>query len=110
VSQTTKPIDDGGPAFPIGDQSLHPLLTGMSLRDYFAASAPMPEPADLYIALGWERDLPIGDSDDIGGEQWKDTLMTRWHELPTGKRLAIECQYRYAFADAMLAARKAVAQ
>lgn len=32
-------IDDGGPAFPVGDQSLHPLLIGMSLRDYFAAQA-----------------------------------------------------------------------
>lgn len=31
--------DDGGPAFPVGDQSTHPLLTGMSLRDYFAAAA-----------------------------------------------------------------------
>jgi len=31
--------DDGGPAFPVGDQSLHPLMVGMSLRDYFAAAA-----------------------------------------------------------------------
>ena len=30
---------DGGPAFPVGDQSLHPLMIGMTLRDYFAAAA-----------------------------------------------------------------------
>ncbi len=35
----SEPINDGGPAFPIGDQSLHPLMIGMSLRDYFAAHA-----------------------------------------------------------------------
>ena len=35
----TEPINDGGPAFPIGDQSLHPLLVGMSLRAWFAGMA-----------------------------------------------------------------------
>jgi hypothetical protein len=32
-------MNNGGPAFPVGDQSLHPLLIGMSLRDWFAGMA-----------------------------------------------------------------------
>jgi hypothetical protein len=31
--------DNGGPAFPVGDQSTHPLMVGMSLLDYFAGQA-----------------------------------------------------------------------
>lgn len=32
-------INDGGPAFPVGDQSTHPLMIGMSIRDWFAGQA-----------------------------------------------------------------------
>jgi len=32
-------IDTGGPAYPIGDQSMHPLCTGMTLLDWFAGQA-----------------------------------------------------------------------
>jgi hypothetical protein len=39
IPQPAKPKDDGGPAFPVGDQSTHPLMVGMCLRDYFAAKA-----------------------------------------------------------------------
>lgn len=77
----------------------------VSLRDYLAAHAPMPEPGFIYEALGWEMDLKIGSDDDIGADSWQDTMMTRWHELPTAKRMAICARHAYVWADAMLAAR-----
>ena len=40
--------NNGGPAFPVGDQSLHPLLLGMSLEDYFAGQA-----LEGILASGW---------------------------------------------------------
>jgi hypothetical protein len=43
---------DGGPAFPVGDQSLHPLLIGMSLRDYFAAAIASQIIAEYFKANG----------------------------------------------------------
>ena len=45
-------MKDGGPAFPVGDQSLHPLLVGMSLRDYFAAASMQAIAPQLAAKLG----------------------------------------------------------
>ena len=72
-------INDGGPAFPGGVNSVYtnliegePTQAGMTLRDYFAANAL------------WSPGI---------GKQGKEFLFARAQEA-------------YAFADAMLAARK----
>lgn len=74
-------IDDSGPAFP-GSRE-HNWSDGISVRDYFAAHAP---PMD----------------DDWAGYRRHD-----WdkHESPS-RELALLAQWRYAYADAMLAARQ----
>lgn len=84
MTTTQTQIDDGGPAFPGGSIALseneHPPMNGgMSLRDYLAAKA----------MQGWlaARDIP-----------GKSTPFSP-------KNVA---QAAYEFADAMLAARKAV--
>ncbi len=63
----------------------------------------------MYM-LGWEKDLRLGDEEDIGGEDWKDSIMSRWHELPFSKRMQVTVAYAYAWADAMILARKAGAK
>ena len=113
MSETTV-IDDGGPAFPteaaqsdVCGEQVHRLPhPGMTLRDYFAVRAPMPDAADVCDALGLEKNIKIGDEGSIGGDSWDDTLTSHWHELPRSKRFFIECQHRYAWADAMLRDRK----
>ena len=42
-------IDDGGSAFPVGDQSLHPLMIGISKRDWFAGMATDDDVARLCL-------------------------------------------------------------
>ena len=81
--------DDGGPAFPSSaPESFEPQ--GMALRDWFASQAP-PQPAawvhwwDSWIANSSAEDRPEG-----------------W-----GRPEASEVAWRWAYADAMLAARKA---
>lgn len=77
---------------------------GVDVRDYFAAVAP--DPSDVCDLLGWEKDLKIGDGDEIGEAEWRDTMISRWHELPMAKRLLVSTRFAYLWADAMLAARK----
>ena len=80
-------INDGGPAFPglaridmeTQEWDAHPHLSGMDLRDYFAAHAP-PPPAD-FMRLETE---------------YSDSL-------------AYTVRWRWAYADAMLKARAAKA-
>lgn len=89
-----KPNDDGGPAFPAsipivhnddqGKDYLHYEEAGMSLRDYFAAHAPISEPVAEAAAL-------------ITGEQ----KTKRYGDVYC--RLLAEHAYRYA--DAMIAER-----
>jgi hypothetical protein len=78
----------------------------MTLRDFFAASAPLPEPAYICEVMGWERDLKYGDESQIGDEQgWQDSIVTRWHELPQKTRFKVTAEHSYLWADYMLAAR-----
>jgi hypothetical protein len=97
VSQTTKPIDDGGPAFPLEEwhfteAAMHPdkgphefvgMYPGMSLRDYFAGQV------CGHIEAEWSRAFVAAEA----GE-----------ELAEASQVA---QRSYEIADAMLAARKA---
>lgn len=74
-------IDNGGPAFPVGSGDMRDP-TGMSLRDYFAATAMQGDWATQGVACG----MFVPDSDD---------------EL-----FARSARMYYRMADAMLAARK----
>ncbi len=105
--------NDGGPAFPTdnerqtGADSYH--FTGMSLRDYFAAKAPNMDVVDICNVMDWDAAMPVGDPGDDETIAPDDTIWTRWRELTLYQRLAADAKYRYAWADAMLAARDAEA-
>lgn len=84
-------MDDGGPAFPVELGSQHDQYfgsKGMSLRDWFAAHCPDEEVPKLTVGDVRKR---FGFTDDFGSpEQWR----------------LLRCEARYAFADAMMEARK----
>lgn len=99
--------DDGGPAFPVpistvlhNNGAIHTrdsteiCLGGMSLRDYFAAHAPEEEIENTLTAKEAARELGI-----TAEEYLKDA---------SGNYFRYVSQRRYRWADAMLAARKAV--
>lgn len=81
------------------------MTENVPLRDYFAARAELPEPADICEIMGWEKDLKLGDGDEVGSEEWKDTVYSRWHELPMATRITVVTAYRYRVADEMLKQR-----
>lgn len=112
-------INNGGPAFPVlcdyvdgkprgmQTQNRGGWHEGMSLRDYFAVTAPAPEPSDICELMGWEKDIPIGGPHELeDGDDWRDSVYSRWSELPSRTRQAAHAKFAYQFADAMLAARE----
>lgn len=95
---TTK-TDDGGPAFPIAFQHrdeqagmIEVRAYGMTLRDYFAASAPKP----------WKDGAVLKDLCEVAGVPYADP-----DAAPDVYALILQCEarMRYAYADAMLAER-----
>lgn len=92
-------IPDGGPAFPVGgfpgDTFFKPVPphAGMTLRDYFAAHAPS-LPAKLGVLA--EEAADIESPDKTHGEK-------------CAVLLEIAAEWRYRYADAMLAARSSPA-
>lgn len=85
---------DGGSAFPIETTST-PYAPGMSLRDWFAGQAPdMP---NWWMSVGCPTPPP-GWKEGDGPTLW-DELRTKWNI----NRIAL---WRFAYADAMLEARK----
>jgi hypothetical protein len=81
-------------------------VLNIELRDFFAAHAPLPEPAYICEVMGWEKDLRIGEGEEIGSDGgWQDSMLARWHELPQATRFAVTAQHAYIYADAMLKAR-----
>lgn len=86
-------IKDGGPAFPVGDQSTHPLLIGMSLRDWFAGMAlqGMLAADSSYSGPRWSG-VGTDERYQRGGGKWVD---------PAGVS-----RQAYEIADAILAARE----
>lgn len=92
--------NDGGPAFPgtvwrnvIGDSPLDPVhqANGMSLRDYFAAHAPM-----QFSSYDIERVAALA------GLQAPKTIEDEREFYPMAEAIL-----RYRYADAMLKAREA---
>lgn len=86
MSDETKQIDDGGPAFPeSGARGIAASGEGMSLRDYFAAKAS-------------EQDIQAQ-------QEWTGNTMREGY--PSNRKPKFSrSQCRYKHADAMLAARK----
>lgn len=74
--------DNGGPAFPTDacDFSGERNMSGMTLRDYFAAKAPVEDVNHIMVVRGWNK---------YGGDLYVDAVTTA----------------RYMYADAMLKAR-----
>lgn len=98
----------GGPAFPhsavhVGDTGvIEAKAKGMTLRDYFAASAPSVMGDNIAALRGWPTDLPIG---DVDGDDFEDSVMRRWKELTPVERAETEAKWSFLWADAMLAER-----
>ena len=82
------PTYNGGPAFPISD-TFHPDYTGMSLRDWFAGQALAGELATMFSIDRVRAMAKVAKEDRISESEV----------------LAGMC---YAYADAMLAARKEI--
>lgn len=79
-------INDGGAAFPISRESEERFNGGMSLRDYFAAHAPV----DAKMALAvWGKDA------NLAGPPADDAARAAF--------MAVWALLRYEYADAMVA-------
>jgi hypothetical protein len=101
----SKKIDDGGPAFPVEvqtmpDGTISPVQTGhmtgwacgVSVRDWFAAHAPEPCAEDVKMQMEFDRSRnPHND----------------YHKAERRSTLKVIADLKFAYADAMIAARKA---
>jgi hypothetical protein len=86
------PTNDGGPAFPAPAYAANITDKGMTLRDYFAGQA-------LAGFVGeWEKEIRLEGTDDICDAKRRESERDIWF-----KQTAFTC---FAYADAMLAARK----
>jgi len=90
--------DNGGAAFPVAGERIG--ATGMSLRDWFAGNAPV-QPDDWtaprHLLKIVARPSGISGADDAW---WA------YYEARAHNDLMHEVTWRWAYADAMLAARK----
>lgn len=83
-----------------------PIGSEQDILDYFAARSLPPEPADICELMGWEKDLKVGDYEDVNDESgWRDSVLQRWHELPIATRLSAHAKFAYMYARAMMKAR-----
>lgn len=104
MTEQSKTIEDGGPAFPL-PLEVSPSMSGcgMSLRDYFAAHCNQPGTSEAYQAAGEpEVELPPG---------WSKTDVEHraahwWKGLSLDEKYHWYTYLRYRIADAMLAARR----
>lgn len=94
----SKQIEDGGPAFPVNQSEVCNTTPGLSLRDYFAAHAP---PAPEW----YSRRYMYGADPKGSGLVGKDVQPASMEEQERHFHA-----WRWHYADAMLAARKAGAQ
>jgi hypothetical protein len=86
-------IKDGGPAFPHHDSGDTGTRPGMTLRDYFAASADV---SDLM------KGMTSNDADRIGIPMPSNSDTLAWAVW----RAKVKSRLRFIEADAMLAARE----
>jgi len=96
VNQKDELIHDDEPAM------IFPPLH-MTLRDWFAGQCPTMTVETAGRLLGWPSDLPMGDHEE--DEDYQDTKLNRWKELTALQQAALEAQWSYIYADAMLAER-----
>lgn len=101
-------INDGGPAFPVlvgvdvcGQPSQVADVSGMTLRDYFAAKAPTLSLITIRDMLGWPKDLKEGNGD----EEFDDTIISRWNAVTVADRANAEAEWAFLYADAMIRRR-----
>jgi hypothetical protein len=107
-------IDDGGSAFPLvipPSEQWSEFDRGLSIRDWFAAHAPEPGIAEIAHFIGLDESFPKEPSDVPGNEPWhiKQTKCVRgvYAAMDWRDKLAAATTWKYAWADAMLAAREA---
>ena len=107
----TGKLSDGGPAFPvhggygadIDDPRNRILGGGMTLRDWFAGHCDRPGRAEIASAAGLTY---------FAGKVWSGPRMfiasfeEWWMGIPQAERFRLCAKVRYAYADAMLAARE----
>lgn len=110
---------DGGPAFPrpasVGTDyatgqtgvAIRDSQSGMSLRDWFAGQAPEPGIQELAGVLGMDEATPFESWDLTPEQRTAGVLCVReaYAKLSWTEKLAACAKYKYAHADAMLAAR-----
>ena len=108
MSDKTK-INDGGSAFPVLRESGNPDMplfmasAGMTLRDWFAGHCDRPGRAEIASAAGLTY---------FAGKVWSGPRMfiasfeEWWMGIPQAERFRLCAKVRYAYADAMLAARE----
>lgn len=95
-------IEDGGPAFPVSAPLYEGGMTGMSLRDWFAANSVQPGAEELISHAGLETNtsgLVLADGSFKSFSSW-------WWTLPNAERFRLCSELRYEQADAMLSARQ----
>lgn len=106
---STKKIDDGGPAFPVPVEDLRDMdafynhgACGMTLRDYFAAKA-LQAILSTYVVNNLGTQL----KDDFDSSYFnRETALDYDTKLGTNDGAVEIATDSYAFADAMLLARK----
>jgi hypothetical protein len=98
-------INDGGPAFPTLDNAGQGVVLrewGMTKRDYFAAHAPdQPEnwSAPMHLLMKSQRQPHTHGQAEVAEWHHQD-FSVRMHNI-----LMHEVSWRWAYADAMIAAR-----
>ena len=90
-------IEDGGPAYPKVPDEIRNGSSGMSLRDYFAASVTVPDGMSLSwaVALLGRKPPEAKFGEDIAVHLGE--AINYWAD--------VSAAYRYLHADAMLSAR-----
>lgn len=99
-------IEDGGFVHPFLGSDGTSVSNGITLRDWIATYAPSPDAGSIASVLGWSVRLDRWAVSDAGEDSMPhfDEL---WSRLPHTQKMEVLAKMRYAFADAMLSARKA---
>jgi hypothetical protein len=83
----------------------------VSLRDYFAGKAPMPNAAEAAEIMGCQcrentpRPRPIANTPEPDAWVALPSFDELWKKLPNLERVKVCAKFQFMYADAMLAAR-----